>query len=320
MGKYDVAVCQYLSDNERFAELFNASEFGGKPMLTADMLESEDGRYNVLLPKTQSGKMKTKTCGRDIKKRTRNGDWLVITAIENQENIDFTMPLRIMEYDCMEYNTQVRKIRANKDREQREQGLTPTGWTTQLTAEDKLHPVHTMCFYHGTEPWNGPRSLKDMMDFQGAPPEWKDHFHDYQMSLFCADEVEDLSCFKTGLKQFLEVSALRKNRKELVELWNREEYRHLDRDTAEVIAVITDANDVLEQLDRYEKEGEYDMCQAMDEWKEELLESGTKIGIETGIMRSIRSIMHTMALSIDQAMDALQIPEDERALYRSKIQ
>lgn len=216
MGKYDVAVCHYLSDNERFAELFNASEFGGKPV---------------------------------------------------------------------------------------------------LAAEDKLHPVHTMCFYHGTEPWNGPRSLKDMMDFQGALPEWQNHFHDYQMSLFCADEVKDLSYFKTGLKQFLEVSALRKNRKELVELWEREEYRHLDRATAEVIAVITDANDVLEQLDRYEKDGEYDMCQAMDEWKEELLGRG----MENGIMRSIQRIMQTLEFTVDQAMDALQIPEDERALYKSKI-
>lgn len=53
----------------------------------------------------------------------------------------------------------------------------------------------------------------------------------------------------------------------------------MDRDTAEVIAVLTDTTDVLERLDEYETEGEYDMC---------------------------------------QAMDAMEVPEEDRDRYRSK--
>ncbi len=210
MGKNNIAVCKYLSDNDRFAELVNVSEFGG-------------------------------------------------------------------------------------------------------------HPVHSICFYHGTESWDGPRSLKDMMDFKGAPPGWETLFHDYGMSLFCAGEVEDFSQFKTGLRQFLEVIPLRNKKHKLNELLHREAYKHLDRDTAEVIAVLIDADTVLKRLEEYEKGGEYDMCQAMDELQKDWMAMGEEQGVQQESMRSIRSIMQTMKLTVEQAMEALLIPEEERELYRARM-
>ena len=317
MGKYDIAICNYLSDNDRFAELFNASEFGGKQVLRGDMLESDDGRYTILRPKRKQNKKEPQTGNRfrDIKKRTRNGDWLVVTAIENQDNIDYTMPLRMMEYDCLEYDAQVRRIRKDRAKKLQEKGVNPSGWNTRMSKADKLHPVHTVCFYHGTDKWDGPRSLKDMMDFENAPPGWEKLFHNYEMSLFCAAEVEDLYGFQTGLRQLLEVIPRRKDKDKLTELWKREEYRHLDRDTAETIAILTDNIAVLERLDEYEREGEYDMCQAMDEWKEDLLAEG----IEQGVMVSIRNLMKTLKFTAEQAMDALLVPEEDRARYIENI-
>ncbi len=325
MGKCDVAVCNYLSDNDRFAELVNASEFGGKQVLRGDMLETDDGRYANLRPKQKQNeaKLQAEQRFRDIKKRTKNGEWLVITAIENQENIDFTMPLRIMEYDCLEYNSQVRKIKSDKAKKLRDKGKKPCKWNTALDKEDRLYPVHTICFYHGTERWNGPRSLKDMMDFDNAPPEWEALFHDYGMSLFCAGEVEDLSGFKTGLKQFLEVLPLRNNKDKLDELWSMEAYRHLDRDTAEIIAIITDNDRVLERLDEYELKGEYNMCKAMDELKEDWMTKGIECGIEQGIeqaiLDAIRNLMQTMQFTVEQAMDALLVPKEDRKRYLAKL-
>ena len=37
MGKYDAAVCRFLTDRDRFAELINASEFQGRQVLRGDM-------------------------------------------------------------------------------------------------------------------------------------------------------------------------------------------------------------------------------------------------------------------------------------------
>lgn len=313
MGKYNIAVCNYLSDNDRFAELVNVSEFGGRPVLRGDMLESDDGHYTVLRPKRkQKGKQaQPKEWFRDIKKRTKNGDWIVIAAIENQENVDYTMPLRMMEYDLLEYNAQVRELEKDKAKTIQESGKVPCDWNTRLDKDDKIHPAHSICFYHGTEPWDGPRSLKDMMDFKDAPPGWEELFHDYGMSLFCAGEVEDLSVFQTGLRQFLEVIPLRDDKDKLDALLSGESYQHLDRETAETIAIITDSTVILERLDEYETGGEYNMCKAMDDLKTDLQAKE--------LLKNIRSLMKTMRLTIDQAMDALEVPEEDRDRYRAKI-
>lgn len=156
MGKYDAAVCRFLTDRDRFAELINASEFQGRQVLRGDMLEPDDGRYINLRPnrKQTDKKAQAKEHFRDIKMRTKTGEWIVITAVENQENVDYTMPLRIMEYDCLEYNNQIRQIRSEKAKGLQEEGITPCAWNTRLEENDKIIPVHTVCFYHGTPKWD----------------------------------------------------------------------------------------------------------------------------------------------------------------------
>ena len=57
---------------------------------------------------------------------------------------------------------------------------------------------------------------------------------------------------------------MRKDKKGLSELWNRQDFTRLDRDTAEIMAIMTDSTEILEKLDNYEnEEGECSMCLAM---------------------------------------------------------
>lgn len=131
------------------------------------------------------------------------------------------------------------------------------------------------------------------------------------MNLFCANEVDDYSVFHTGLRQLLQVIPCRKNKKLLYEVLKKEEFQLLDRETAEVIAILTDTTEVLERLDEYELEGGYDMCQAMDElradWKAE------------GFLNAIQNIMKSMNFTANQAMDALLVPEEDREHYLAKL-
>ncbi len=46
---------------------------------------------------------------------------------------------------------------------------------------------------------------------------------------------------------------------------------------------------------------------------------GIEKGIEKGILASVRNLMDTMKLTAEQAMDALKIPESEKAKYASKL-
>lgn len=139
-------------------------------------------------------------------------------------------------------------------------------------------------------------------------------FHDYGMTILCANELEDFSKFRTELRQFLEVIPCRGNKTKLKELFEREEYKHLDRETAEVIAVFTDNRKMLEVLEEEEKE-EYDMCKALDD----LIADGKAEGKAETLLAAIRSVMKSMSVAAERAMEILEIPEEDRTEYLMKL-
>ena len=49
------------------------------------------------------------------------------------------------------------------------------------------------------------------------------------------------------------------------------------------------------------------------------VEQGVKQGKEQAFIENIRSLMKTLKLTAEQAMDALQIPKEEQAQYESKL-
>ena len=95
--------------------------------------------------------------------RLKSGETLKLLALENQSKVDYTMPVRCMQYDAMEYGQQMEELK----KENREKGSLKTDgeFLCGMRKEDRLAPVYTLCLYHGEESWDGPRSLKDMMDF-----------------------------------------------------------------------------------------------------------------------------------------------------------
>ena len=72
---------------------------------------------------------------------------------------------------------------------------------------------------------------------------------------------------------------------------------------------------------------EFDLDEAKEVWREEAMEEGIEKGIETGmkkgmekgIEKGIRSLMENMKLSLNQAMDALNIPAEEQPMYAARI-
>ena len=341
MGKYDEAIYNYLSDNDRFADLFNAVFFGGKQVLKGELLEPDSERHVAVRPEDAAGcfdgdskavprknarkLLVTESRSRDIKKRAKTGESFVVTAVENQEVIDYAMPWRIMQYDQMEYGEQIRDIRRRKAAALRAQGKKPNDWQTRLEATDRLRPIYTICFYHGTESWDGPRSLEDMMAFEETDNAelWRQCFHNYGMTLFCAGEVDNPALFDTDLRQLVEVLALRKDKQGLAELWNREDFSHLDRETAETMAIMTDSTEILEKLEHYETtEGGYNMCLAMDElrrdWKAEGRAEGRAEGEAKGEANIIISMfkkgftMEQIAEAADKGIDEIQVIIESR--------
>jgi hypothetical protein len=57
------------------------------------------------------------------------------------------------------------------------------------------------------------------------------------------------------------------------------------------------------------------MCNLSEGVKNE----GIEIGIKSGTLASVKNLMETMSWSLQQAMDALNIPESDRAYYANAI-
>lgn len=291
MGKYDDAMYRYLSDNDRFADLFNAVLFGGRAVLRGEDLESHAERsVDVRLPASKgisSLVPEFRNGVRDIVKRFGSKAGFLVLGVENQNTVDYAMPYRILQYHLSNYREQMERIKKQKEKELRDQSISVNYFNTRFGAEDKLRPIYTICFYHGTERWNGPRSLKDMMDFGEETDGWKDCFQDYHMILFCAGEQSDLSGFRTELKLLLEVLRLRQDRAGMSRLWSRDDFSHVHWETAEIIAVMTDNTELLERLKQQTRNQEGDecnMCLAMEEMKREWQAEGEMKGKAEGII------------------------------------
>lgn len=292
MGMENDAILSYLEDDRRFADLFNQSFFEGKQWVKPQELREGSEVY------TASPKKKRRQRIRDIKRRLESGTCLKILAVEAQSDINYIMPWRIMEYDCREYEKQIRKIQgANRSTEKsagKEFYANAGERLWKYKREDRIAPVFTICLYHGQEEWDGPRSLKDMVDFAAGHSEaekraWESCFIDYPMRLICANEPMDCSGFQTSLGLLFALLPFRKDRAGLERMLEKNPaYRKLDEETAETIGILMGVKDFMEQKETYKRGETYDMCQAIREMVEDGVKEGVKEGIKKGESNGLR--------------------------------
>ncbi len=109
-------------------------------------------------------------------------------------------------------------------------------------------------------------------------------------SMLKPDDIRyvDFTIFKTELGQLLQAISCKNDKEKLKKLLRDKNYSHLERETAEAIAIMTDNASLLEKLDEYENEGGYNMCKGLDDWaKEEQEKSEIRGKIERGSGKNI---------------------------------
>ncbi len=293
MGEVNDVLMDYLKDNDRFADLFNAILFGGEAVIGAEELyegsevfvEGLDGKTIAPAGVSSSDKggstRKTVLRTRDIKKWLRSGYGLRILALENQNLVDYAMPWRGMNYDDLQYGEQIRRLRReNRAKERLKSGAERM---CGLRKEDRLAPVYTLCLYHGEDPWDGPRSLKDMMDFGQNGERWEKAFLDYGIRLVCLNEMMDYSCFHSPLRELFGLAPYRKDKKALKEyMEGNAAYRSLDEETARAASVLIGMKDFEAKKEKYREEEGYNMCTALREMVEDGRAEGREEGREEG--------------------------------------
>lgn len=152
------------------------------------------------------------------------------------------------------------------------------------------------------------------------PDPMKKFIANYQMNLVEVLEENAEYFHQEDVKLlFSYTQAFLKKDKEKVEELNNE--YHIKKDVVYMIAKITDAMKLLQVA--VEEEGETDMCEYIDEVWENGKKAGKKAGEKVGRKKmtkeAIINIIETLNLTVEEAMDALKISEEERKQYMELV-
>lgn len=304
MGKYDTCMKEFLQNKDRFADLFNGCCFQGRQIIRAEDLREASENY-VLTDKRLPGKTRQKDTEiiRDVKMVLGSGMVLQVLAVENQSYVDYAMPVRCMGYDAAEYRRQLkerkqeRRLLINSENRPKNPAVSMDETLSGILSSDRLHPVYTLCLYSGTEPWDGPRKLSDMMAFDPQNKNLQSLFEEYHLHLFCINEQHVFDAFRSALKPLFQAINCRNNKKKMIELMKDETYSHLNEDTWDAIAIMTDNAAMLQKKDLYKTENqkeEFNMCQALQELMQDERNEGRIEGRNEGKIEDQKIVIRNM--------------------------
>lgn len=259
MPSPDSALKDFFKNNKTFAALFNGFFFDNETIIKADELEPDDTAYAESI-KIHNGKQKYKVEKvnkyRDNIRRTKLG-YLVILGIEDQSKVHYSMPIRKMLYDALEYSSELSAIGNNQNK---------TEWTVDerlsgIKKGTKITPIVTVVFYTGEDPWDGPNSLHAMMDMDDKISPF---VPDYPLYVIDIGHDEDLSFNNKALDE------LRLVLHSIYSYTADTDTSIVDNSTLALAGILSgDANLYYTAVDS--KGGEQPLCRALAERDEKLL-------------------------------------------------
>ena len=182
--KPDTVLKNYWRNNDRFADFFNAVLFEGRQVIKPEELEDDDTEESSILEHREfTESIQTSRDNIKIqKKSTAYGIELVMLGMESQEHIHYAMPMRVMGYD---YSVYKKQYDINADKCKGLKDLNGDEFLSGMRKTDKFTAVITVVVYYGERPWDGARSLHEMLNI---PEEMKKYVNDYRMILVEARE------------------------------------------------------------------------------------------------------------------------------------
>jgi len=268
----------YWADNERFADIINVGMFQAKKVLSAEQLSERDGYLGHAEKKKKQDSIQRY---RDVTKKADFGTNFMIIGIENQSELHLAMPVRVMGYEFMNYNKQLKEIKASHDKKKDLSGIE---LLSGISREEKLQAVCTLVIYYGKEPWTGPTRLSEMMDFGDLPEEVRNVVADYPIHVLDVRRFEDSEKLESEARLFFGILQRDEDTDKCEEYCeeNKEAFQNLSDDTYEAIVAFTNSEKLLEDKKvNMNEEGGVDMCKAF----EGMILKGEKRGEARGEVR-----------------------------------
>lgn len=309
----------FFANPSRYADAINGFGCKGQQVVSADDLQDVDTEaWGIRVPKfvhhLSRDKAWHKSKHRDMVQKTAFGVNFAIIGLENQDTIDYSLPLRNMEYDVAEYEKQAAKIR-RKVREN-PKGLKAGEYLYGFLQDSKLSPVLTFILYSGIEKWNGPTCLHDMLDFTDIPESIRELIPNYKIVVIPIRELEDTSIFKTDLRYVLEFMKCAEDKHKLKNLIENNAYfESMEEDAYDVVANYADITERVAMKEYSMEGGKVNMCKGLRDWLADEVAEGKAEGKAEGIVKTARKYHAKDEEIIEQLMEELGVDEETAKQY-----
>ncbi len=280
--KVDTITKAYVRDTGVFADIFNYYIYGGRKVILPEQLTERDST-KIALPYGADGAVIPVQKFRDVQKlyseMTDGKMDYILYGAENQSEVHYAMAVKNNLYDALEYAGQVEEAAKSHRKEmkrKKEQGESFAGedgkrpgageFLSGFWAEDKLIPSITVTIFFGSEEWDGPLSLFDMMDI--SDPDVLACMDNYHVRLIAPARMtdEEIMKFQSSLREvllFIKYSKDSENLSRILKV-NEKRFREVERRAADVIEAVTNSGI------RYDESKEaVDVCQAIQEIRKE---------------------------------------------------
>lgn len=272
MARFDVNTKNYLSDNMRFAELINGALYDGTAVVDPGRLEE----VNVQPVGSAAIRDLLKKCTAKKDGKTT----YVIYGIENMQYPIYDAPVKVMWYDASDYRRQLLEIKRNNEgmiRNGNLKGESSGEFNERFLKTDRLDPVITIGIYWGSGEWDGPVTLREMMNTDDERV--LDNVPDYRPHILIPSRMtdEEINAYGEGLDLAFALAKASGDKEEMRDLLKEIRFEKVDRETYSFLN--TQYN--LKMKEKEDEEGEVNMCKGLDDLiNEEVMEATRKNTIE----------------------------------------
>lgn len=274
MGALDTEGKQYFSNNRFFADAFNFLLYGGEEVIKEDKLKEVD-TTQITVPYGNHARLPIQKYRDLLKLWNAMEDIYVLLGSELQGRVHYGMPVKNGLYDMIGYSKQIEESRRSYQRKENDSDrstgdaelvsdngtlkikLTSEEFLLGWRKDDKLIPIITAVIYLDDSPWDGPKSLFEMLN---VPDKRLYRFlNDYKLNLISPADMGEGEFEKFHTDLGLAMKVIKHQKEDADEVIKETNHRKIDRDTAFFLNRAVNLG-----LEYEEKDGGIDMCLAME--------------------------------------------------------
>jgi hypothetical protein len=244
VGRPDTVTKEYIRRPDIFADVFNQFLYHGEQVILPENLTELDtteiavpyGIDNVSVPE-----QRYRDAAKLLTAMTDGKAAYCILAVENEDKINYAMPVKNGLYDFLQLAKQVNEI-ARSHKEFRDKGRKPSAdeYLSGFWKDDKLYPVITVVVYYGADRWDGPLSLKEM--YVDCDERLLKYAADYRVNLIAPNRLsdEEIDEFRTNFREVMKYMKYSGDKQKLREvIGNDKRFKNLERQAADVISAVS---------------------------------------------------------------------------------